>query len=191
MRFLGGLSFLLVVTKLYLYLPGFLHWFLTIFASFQITQIILILIIKIFYGIYTLIYKKEKFEIRNSPLNRYASLISQALYCIKVGCATTAAGASFIAGGSAYDSFLEESGRERVFVPFMAKTFNSVFGEGSNPNKQINEFIEKNVPSETVNNQNQESVTEVLKKFHQMSPEYKEEFINEIKKESELAKNKG
>jgi hypothetical protein len=180
LRFIGGLSFLLVVTKLSLILPGFLHLFLAILASIQITQIILILIIKFFYGIYTLIYKKEKFEIRNSPLNRYASLISQALYCLKIGCAATGAGAGFIAGGAAYDSVLEESGRDRVFLPFMAQIYNSVFGEG--PNNKINVFIEKNVPSETLNTQNQESVTEVLKKFNQMSPEEKEEFRNEIKK---------
>jgi len=162
-------------------LPAFLHLFLSIVASIQITQIIIILIIKFFYGLYTIIYKKEKFEIRNSPLNRYASLISQALYCIKIGCTVTGAGASFIAGGAAYDSVLEQSGRNAVFVPFMAKTYNSVFGEG--PNKKINTYIEKNVSSETANTQNQESVTEVLKKYLQMSPQEKAEFMDEIKNE--------
>lgn len=151
---------------------------MAILASIQITQIFLILIIKFFYGIYTLIYKKEKFEIRNSPLNRYASLISQALYCIKFGFAVTGAGATFIAGGAAYDSVLDESGRDRVFVPFMAKTYNAVFGEGPYTNNQFKALIDKNVPSETVNIQNQESVTEVLNKFHNMSPEEQEEFRN-------------
>jgi hypothetical protein len=64
-RFIGGLSCLLVLTKTHLILPAFLHLFLSILASIQITQIIIILIIKFCYGIYTLIYKKEKFEIRN------------------------------------------------------------------------------------------------------------------------------
>jgi len=182
-RFIGGLSFLLVVTNTYLILPGFLHLFLAILASIQITQIIIILIIKFFYGLYIIVFKKEKFEIRNSPLNRYASIISQALYCIKVGCTVTGAGAGFIAGGAAYDSVLEESGRNRVFVPFIAKTYNSVFGEG--PNNKINAFIEKSVTSETANSQNQESVTEVFKKYNQMSSEEKAEFINEIKKEND------
>jgi hypothetical protein len=67
LRFIGGLSCLLVLTKTHLMLPGFLHLFLSILASIQITQIIIILIIKLFYGLYTIIYKKEKFEIRNSP----------------------------------------------------------------------------------------------------------------------------
>lgn len=142
----------------------------------------IILIIKFFYGLYTLIYKKEKFEVRNSPLNRYASLISQALYCIKIGCTVTGAGAGFIAGGAAYDSVLEQSGRNPIFVPFMAKAYNSVFGEG--PNNKIKTYIEKNVSSET-SSQNKESVTEVLKKYHNMSPKDQKDFIIEIKKENE------
>lgn len=67
LRFLGGLSCLLVLTKTHLILPAFLHLLLSILASIQITQIILIFIIKFCFGIYTLIYKKEKFEVRNSP----------------------------------------------------------------------------------------------------------------------------
>jgi hypothetical protein len=183
LRFIGGLSCVLVLTKTHLWLPAYLHLFLSILASIQMTQIIIILIIKIFFGLYTIIYKKEKFEIRNSPLNKYASLISQALYCIKVGCTVTGAGAGFIAGGAAYDTVLAESGRDPVFVPFMAKTYNTVFGEG--PNNKVNTYIEKKVPTETANPKNQESVTEVLTKFHQMSPKDRADFMDEIKKENE------
>lgn len=50
LRFIGGFSCLLVLTKTHLMLPAFLHLFLSILASIQMTQIILILIIKIFYG---------------------------------------------------------------------------------------------------------------------------------------------
>jgi len=119
LRFIGGLSFLLVVTKLSLFLPRFLHLVLAILASIQITQIILILIIKFFYGIYTLIYKKEKFEVRNSPLNRYATILGQVLYCVNFGCAATGIGATFIAGGVAYETLLVESVREIKFLTFM------------------------------------------------------------------------
>jgi hypothetical protein len=90
----------------------------------------LIFIIKIFYGIYTLIYKKEIFEVRNSPLNRYATILGQVLYCVNFGCAATGIGATFIAGGVAYDTLLVESVRERKFLTFMAQAYNGVFGEG-------------------------------------------------------------
>ncbi len=183
LRFIGGLACVLVLTKTYLMLPAFLHLFLPILASIQITQIIIILIIKFFFGLYTLIYTKEKFEVRNSPLNRYASIISQALYCIKIGCTVTGAGASFIAGGAAYDSVLEQSGRNPIFVPFIAKTYTSVFGVG--PNNKVNNYLENTASPETASTQTQESVTEVLTKYNKMSPKDKAEFIDEIKKENE------
>jgi len=182
LRIIGGFSCVLVITKTHLMLPSFLHLFLAIVASFQMTQIMIILTIKFFYGLYTLIYKKEKFEIRNSPLNRYASLMSKALYCMKLGCSGTAGGAGFIAGGAAYDSILEASGRDPVFVPFMGKAFNTVFGEG--PNNKVTSNIKNTISSVTPNTQDQESVTEVLKKYHQMSPKERDEFMDEIKKEN-------
>jgi predicted small integral membrane protein len=46
-RVIGGISFLMVVSKTYLNLPENLHLFCTIIAAIQITQII----IKIFYDI--------------------------------------------------------------------------------------------------------------------------------------------
>ena len=99
------------------------------------------------------------------------------------GCATAGAGAGFIAGGAAYDSLLVESGRDPVFVPFMAKTYNSVFGEG--PNKKIPPYTGNNALSETEISKNKESVTEVINKYNQMSPKEKSEFIAEIKKEND------
>lgn len=52
-RLIGGRSFLMFVTKIYLNLPSNVHLLCAIIASIQITQImiILIIIIKFFYGI--------------------------------------------------------------------------------------------------------------------------------------------
>lgn len=69
-RFIGGLSFLLIVTNFYLQLPNFLHLLCAIVASIHVTQVTIILIIKTFYGFQTLFCKREKFEVRNSPLNK-------------------------------------------------------------------------------------------------------------------------
>lgn len=65
LRVIGGICFVILVTKLYLNLPENLHLIIIIISAIQITQIIIILIIKIFYGIYKLLYKKEEFEVRN------------------------------------------------------------------------------------------------------------------------------
>jgi hypothetical protein len=127
-RFVGGLCALLIISKFYLELPQYLHFFIAIVASLHITQVFIIFTIKTFYSLHTLVYKREKFEVRNSPLNRYASIISQALYCIKFGCGATAAGATFIAGGMAYDNLLAESNRDRLFLPMMSDAYKKVFG---------------------------------------------------------------
>lgn len=98
-------------------------------------------------------------------------MISQALYCIKIGCTATEAGASFIAGGAAYDSLLEQSGWNPVFVPFMAKLITVFVVKDLT---KINTFIANNVSSDTASTQKTDSVTEVLKKYHEMSPKIKQ-----------------
>jgi len=177
-RFIGGLSFLFIITNLYLQLPKILHLFCAIVASIHVTQVTIILIIKTFFSLHTLICKRDKFEVRNSPLNRYATLISQAVYCIKFGCGTAAAGASFIAGGMAYDAVLVESGREKVFLPIMSQAYNGVFGQPL-PSKLNTSPLLTEKP-QTPNKQDFESVTEMVSKYHNMSPSDRLEFMAEI-----------
>lgn len=57
-----------------------------------------------FYMIYIFIYKKELFEIRNSPLHLFATQFGKALYCLKFGCFATGSSASFIAAGVSFDT---------------------------------------------------------------------------------------
>ena len=115
-RLIGALCFLFIISKFYLHLPNFLRLLCAVVACIHITQVFIIFLIKTVYSLHTLIYKRDLFFIRNSPLNRYASIVSQALYCIKVGCAASTTGAAFIAGGLAYDALLQEAGRERYFT---------------------------------------------------------------------------
>jgi hypothetical protein len=73
------------------------------------------------YIIYTLIFKKELFEVRNSPLNRNATILGKVLYCVKFGCVVMGLGAFFFAGGVASESLLVlvEAFYDRKFLPFM------------------------------------------------------------------------
>lgn len=111
LRFIGGVCLLLVLTSYYLNLPIILHKFITIIGFIQSIQISVILLIKIIYGVYTLIYKKNEFEVRNSPLNQYATHIARIIYCAKVGCAVTGGTAATIAASASFDSVLESAGR--------------------------------------------------------------------------------
>ena len=63
LRFIGGFCMLIALTKYYLLLPLFFHKWIIILGLIQAVQIIVILTIKIVYGIYILKYKPKKFEV--------------------------------------------------------------------------------------------------------------------------------
>src|SRR5215813_8719992 len=75
-RFIGGICLLIVLTSYYLKIPVYLHNPIIIIGFLQSVQIFIIFIIKICYGFYTLKYKKKEFEVRNSPLNKYATQLA-------------------------------------------------------------------------------------------------------------------
>ena len=85
LRFIGGVCLLLVLTNKYLLLPIYLHKIIIVVGAIQSIQILIIFIIKIIYGLYTLMYKSKDFEVRNSPLNHYATHLARILYCAKWG----------------------------------------------------------------------------------------------------------
>jgi hypothetical protein len=76
LRFIGGLCLLIALTSNYLLFPVFLQTPILIIGFLQSVQIIIIFIIKICYGFYTLKYRKKEFEVRNSPLDKYATQIA-------------------------------------------------------------------------------------------------------------------
>lgn len=93
-RFLGGLSVLITLTKGFTYINLYLRSYpfiseiltfsIIILASIFIVYYLIINIIKINYSIYLLRKKPENFEVRNSPLNVFATYIAKVLYCVKL-----------------------------------------------------------------------------------------------------------
>ena len=113
-RFVGGVAILITVTKGYDYIQ-LNNYFNEIFcdiiiistylyASIFITFTVVINLIKIIYTIYLLKNKPETFEVRNSPLNMFASpaKLANVLTCIKIGCIATGSTAAVVAGGVAF-----------------------------------------------------------------------------------------
>ena len=66
-RFIGGLCLILVLSHKYLVLPGFLHWPIIILGFLQSIQMIIFYVIRAIYALYILIYRRDLFEVRNSP----------------------------------------------------------------------------------------------------------------------------
>jgi len=98
-RFIGGVTVLITVTKgydsiqLHNYFNGILCDIITtstyFYASIFIVFTVIINLIRIIYTIFLFIKKPEIFEIRNSPLNLFATQVAKVLSCIKIGCIAT------------------------------------------------------------------------------------------------------
>jgi hypothetical protein len=81
LRVIGGFSAVMVLTKNYLYLPDKIALIVLILGILQLLQMVIISIIKVIYGIRKLRRNPEDFEVRNSPLNKYATQLANAAYC--------------------------------------------------------------------------------------------------------------
>ena len=106
LRFIFGIVTLVVLTKnhyIFSYHGCGAQLFLEIIALLQVIQIVIISIIKSIYGIRKLIKNPEEFEVRNSPLNHYATLIGKLTYCWAIGCTVTATTVGLITTGSVID----------------------------------------------------------------------------------------
>ena len=77
-----------------------------------------------------------------------------------------------LAGAVTYDTILEATGREKIFVPFIARVFNDVFGEPMEPQNYQN--LKPVLPSEDVD------VEALQKSYDNLSPKEKEALYNLI-----------
>lgn len=145
LRVIGGFSAVLVLTKNYTYLPDVLHWIVLILGLIQLIQMVIISIIKVFFGIRKLIKNPKEFEVRNSPLNRYATQLANLAFCWKVGCTAVGGGVGVIGGGVAFDQLLEAGGQPKIFLPFMGKGVRFFLGNTNQDPVSIYNHIQKNL----------------------------------------------
>lgn len=181
-RFIGGLSLVMVLLNYHLTYPLYIQKIMIILGSIQASLVLIIIFIKIIFGIYILIYKKEMLEVRNSPLNKYATQIAHIIHCAKIGCAVTGGAAGIIAAGASFDVLLRESGRKEVFVPFMGKILKGLFGEGSVPlEKSVEVLAQKTAAAkQPFTPSDQTSVSEMIEQYGKLSNEDKLTFLNTL-----------
>lgn len=178
LRVFGGICLLLVLTQQYSIFPKNLHKIIIIIGFIQSIQIILILIIKIIYGVYTLKYKSKDFEVRNSPLNRYATQFAKIIYCMKVGCAVTGGAAGIIGGGVAFDAVLVEANRKPFFVLMLGRAYIFVLGDVTSPGG-VSEKVSPVISG--VNAPKDEQFQKALAEFMLLSTSEQEKFLKTIK----------
>jgi len=136
-RVLGGLSILLVLSGSQMIKESIFFYPIFILAFFQFIYIIIINLIKFFYIVY--LWKNNKFQVRNSPLNRIASFSASLIGCIKGTCVLGLSGGTALGMGLGIDELLLNHGREPIFRNVLGKGLDQALnGIGiENPNKDI------------------------------------------------------
>lgn len=129
-RFIGGISFLTLIGRTTL-----ITYFNTNISS-ELTFILII--ITIFFVIFQLcvtiirirhmnkFIKGDDLDIRNSPLNKLASLFSRGLYCLKGSCENIAGLGAVFGSLLVYDQILENAGKERLITPIINRAIDAV-----------------------------------------------------------------
>lgn len=186
-RFVGGICVLIVLTKgldyvnLHNYFSELISliiaYAINFYAVFFIIFTVIINLIKIFYTIYLIIKKPEIFEIRNSPLNIFATKIAQILSCIKIGCIASGSTAAIVAGGVTFDALIEKTGRAPIFIPMMAEGINFILGEPVSPsNVKLPETSNSSSDGTMDTDFSQEAISDALNKYQSLSLTEKESF---------------
>ena len=139
-RVIGGISIVTVLSNkhLLLYLP--FKFFILILALLHFTYIACISIIKLWYGIKVL--RSNKLNVKNSPLDRFATVTGKLLYCWKYGCQAGSAGLGLVGTFFMLDSILEAGDHPKTFTPLIGKGVK--FMVGGRPADNVLSEINKN-----------------------------------------------
>lgn len=126
-RVIGGLSFICLLGQSHsnLELPSILLYLLFFFASMFFIYHIYITIYRYKHIKYLL--KSEELDIRNSPLDKYGSMLARVLFCAKGVCDSATPvglGLGLMLGA---DQVLKDGGREAFFGPLLGSGLNKVF----------------------------------------------------------------
>lgn len=126
-RFLGGLSFITIVGKSHLNYPIYILYFSMFFVVFFAIYHIIISYYRIKHII--AILKTDKLDVKNSPLDRLATLGAKALLCFKGACETAQPVWLTLGIMLGTDEILKSANRDPIFAPFLGGVLNSVLPE--------------------------------------------------------------
>ena len=156
LRFLGGFSLLMILSKSYL---NYHYYFLYFFYVFALIFTIYHFIITFYRLKHMLsVFNSDKFDIRNSPLDKFATLGAKALWCLKGACETAQPIGFTLGLMISTDTVLKEANREPIFTPFLAGMLNQILPETGNPSpskildNHLNQMEQNNFEIEYIKN---------------------------------------
>lgn len=192
-RVIGGVSVVLFLSSPSWLDTFYLTWVVFTLAMLHLLYILIISVIKLCYLFY--LWKNKKLQVRNSPLDRLASLTLNLAACLKGGCVVGAAGATVFGLGFATDNLLEEAGYAPVFKKALGNQLGSILSalghtgnteyielqrqmvEVKSRAKNIEDLIK--LVNEMENNESFRELKNELKQFQ-------DEFIKELQKEKRM-----
>lgn len=118
LRFIGGVYSLIFLSRNIEKLHPFFLYLGIIIMIIYITYSIFIFYYRIKHIVFIL--SSSEVEVRNSPLDKIATLTIKAILCAKGICEITAPIGGLLGGMSAADALLEHKGRPAIFLPFIA-----------------------------------------------------------------------
>ena len=146
-RVLGGICLLLILSKKVFDFNQYIIY-LVIFINlvFLIYQFVLLI-----YRVINIckILKSKDLNIRNSPLNKFATVFTQGLLCIKGICEGGIFTGTLLGTGIAYDWALESANKEKVFAPLVGNFIRKISGISSLSEEQIKQLEELNYVKKT------------------------------------------
>lgn len=124
LRVVGGLSCLSLLGRGIFNLQGLL-----LYISIFFTIVFLIYhlyLLKHRYRHIKKMLKSEELDVRNSPLDRYASIIAKAIFCAKGVCETAQPVGLTLGLMLGFDEVLKAGGREALFAPMIGSGVNKI-----------------------------------------------------------------
>lgn len=167
LRFLGGISFLLILSKKYLHFNIYVLYICMFFALLFTIYHFIISYYRIKHIIKLL--RSDELNIRNSPIDRLASLGAKAIMCAKGACEAAqpvGLGLGLMLGT---DEILKSSGRDAMFSPLLGKGLNYIFPLPENDKKDYMKLIHKSLKELESNNEEIKATANLIDRFKGLS----------------------
>ena len=179
-RVLGGVCLLLTISKkMFLFHYSLIYIAIFINILFLIYQFVLIIYrIKHIYNI----LKTDKMDIKNSPIDNVATILTRGLLCMKGACEGGIFLGTILSTGIAYDWALESAGKEKVFGPLVGKFVDTISANG---NKLTTEQKQQMEELKALEKASREKI-EYLRKLNNLSESHREaqEILENIKSQN-------
>lgn len=187
-RVIGGISIVTVLSKNHLLLIFPLNYIILLIALLHFSYITVISIIKLVYGFKVL--TSDKFTVKNTPIDRFATSAGKLLYCWKYGCQVGSAGLGLVGTSFMIDSILEAGDKEKIFTPLPKGVKLFVLGK---PADQTLIEIKNNIKNLQ---DSKKTFEEIRNMFNQVegaldSKDFSKQYIDSIKSTISEIKNMG